>query len=48
MAATQTSRPTLHSIAPRFAVGDLGQALAFYGQLGFSTTYQDEGLAIIA
>jgi hypothetical protein len=47
MAATQTSQPTLNSIAPRFVVGDLEQALAFYGQLGFATTYQDEGFAIV-
>ena len=47
MAATPTSRPILHSIAPRFGVGNLEQALAFYRQLGFATTYQDEGLAIV-
>src|SRR5712692_6198440 len=47
MAATPTSRPLLHSIAPRFLVGDLSQALAFYGRLGFAITYQDEGFAII-
>ena len=47
MAVTPTSRPILHSIAPRFQVGELEQALAFYGQLGFATTYQDEGLAIV-
>jgi hypothetical protein len=35
------------SIAPRFAVGDLTLALAFYGQLGFATTYQDEGFALV-
>ena len=47
MLGTQTSRPILHSLAPRFQVGNLEQALAFYGRLGFTTTYQDEGLAIV-
>jgi hypothetical protein len=47
MATTQTSWATLDSIAPRFAVGNLEQALAFYGQLGFVTTYRDEGFAIV-
>ena len=47
MAPTQTSQPTLNSIAPRFAVGNLEQALAFYGQLGFAATYQDDGFAIV-
>ncbi|HEY4032882.1 MAG TPA: VOC family protein, partial [Ktedonobacteraceae bacterium] len=32
---------------PRFLVGNMEQALAFYGQLGFATTYHDEGFAII-
>ena len=39
--------PTLISIAPRSLVGDMEQALAFYGQLGFATPYHDEGFAII-
>jgi catechol 2,3-dioxygenase-like lactoylglutathione lyase family enzyme len=47
MAATPTSRPLLHAIAPRFLVGDLSQALAFYGRLGFAITYQDEGFAMV-
>jgi catechol 2,3-dioxygenase-like lactoylglutathione lyase family enzyme len=47
MAITQTSQPTLVSIAPRFVVGDLAQALAFYEQLGFATVYQDEAFAIV-
>ena len=47
MAATPTSRPLLHAIAPRFLVRDLSQALVFYGRLGFAITYQDEGFAII-
>jgi len=47
MAFTHTSQPTLNSIAPRFVVQDLEQALAFYGRLGFATTYRDEAFAII-
>ncbi|MBA2678808.1 MAG: hypothetical protein H0U76_10510 [Ktedonobacteraceae bacterium] len=47
MATIQTSQLTLHSIAPRFVVGDMEQALAFYRQLGFTTTYQDGGFAIV-
>src|SRR6266702_2729075 len=47
MSSSQKSQPTLDSIAPRFVVQDMEQALAFYGQLGFATTYQDEGFAIV-
>ncbi len=47
MSSSQKSQPTLDSIAPRFVVQDMEQALAFYGQLGFATTYQDEGCAMI-
>ena len=47
MSTSQERQPTLDSIAPRIAVGDLGQTLAFYGRLGFAITYQDEGFAII-
>src|SRR6266566_1562914 len=47
MSASQESQPTLDSVAPRFLVGDMEQALAFYGQLGFATTYHDEGFAIV-
>ncbi len=47
MVMTHTSQATLDSIAPRFAVGNLAQALAFYEQLGFAATYQDEGFAIV-
>lgn len=47
MSASQERQPTLDSIAPRFVVGDMEQALAFYGQLGFVTTYHDEGFAIV-
>jgi catechol 2,3-dioxygenase-like lactoylglutathione lyase family enzyme len=49
MSASQEHQPTLVKIAPRFAVGDLEQTLAFYGQLGFVLTDQwGEGFAIIA
>ena len=47
MAASQEHQPTLDSVAPRFLVGDMEQALAFYGQLGFASSYHDEGFAII-
>jgi hypothetical protein len=38
MSASQERQPTLISIAPRFPVADMEQALAFYAQLGFATT----------
>jgi len=47
MSASQESQPTLDSVAPRFLVGDMEQALAFYGQLGFVTTYHDERFALV-
>jgi len=47
MSSSQRSQPTFLSIAPRFVVQDMEQALAFYGQLGFQTTYHDEGFAIL-
>ena len=47
MSASQESQPTLTSVAPRFLVGDMEQALTFYGHLGFVTTYHDEGFAIV-
>ena len=47
MSASQERQPTLDSVAPRFLVGDMEQALAFYAQLGFATPYHDEGFAII-
>ena len=47
MSASQERQPTLDSIAPRSLVADMEQALAFYGQLGFAVTYQDEGFAIV-
>jgi DNA-binding HxlR family transcriptional regulator len=47
MSSSQSSQPTFLGIAPRFVVRDLEQALAFYGQLGFQTTYHDEDFAIV-
>jgi hypothetical protein len=47
VASSQERQPTLDAIAPRFAVRELGQTLAFYGQLGFAITYQDEGFAMV-
>jgi len=39
--------PTLDTIAPRSLVANMEHALAFYGQLGFATTYHGEGFAIV-
>jgi uncharacterized glyoxalase superfamily protein PhnB/catechol 2,3-dioxygenase-like lactoylglutathione lyase family enzyme len=47
MSSEPYTPPTLVSIAPRLLVEEMEQALAFYGQLGFVTTYHDEGFAII-
>ena len=47
MSTFQERQPTLISIAPRFPVGDMEQALAFYAQLGFATTYRDGEFAIV-
>ena len=47
MSASQERQPTLDWVAPRFLVGDMEQALAFYGQLGFATPYHNEGFAIL-
>jgi hypothetical protein len=47
MSPSQERQPTLDSVAPRFLVGDMEQALAFYGQLGFLAPYHDEGFAIV-
>lgn len=47
MSSEQSSQPTLLAVAPRFVVRDMEQALAFYGQLGFQTTYHDEHFAIV-
>jgi hypothetical protein len=42
------TQPTFLSVAPRIAVGNLEQTLAFYGQLGFALRDQwGEGFAII-
>lgn len=45
--SSQNSISTFLNIAPRFIVNDLEQALAFYGQLGFQTTYLDEHFAVL-
>jgi Glyoxalase/Bleomycin resistance protein/Dioxygenase superfamily len=47
MSSLQNGQPAFVSIAPRFVVQDLEQALAFYGQLGFQPSYQDEDFAIV-
>lgn len=47
MASSQLGQPTLDTIAPRLLVGEMEHALAFYAQLGFATTYHDEGFAIV-
>jgi catechol 2,3-dioxygenase-like lactoylglutathione lyase family enzyme len=47
MSASQERQATLHSVAPRFLAGDMEQALAFYGQLGFAAPYHEEGFGII-
>ena len=47
MSLSQNNQPTLISIAPRFLVGDMEQALAFYAQLGFATTYRDGEFAMV-
>jgi len=47
MAATPTSRPILHAIAPRFPVGNAEQTLAFYERIGFACTHQEEGFMIV-
>jgi catechol 2,3-dioxygenase-like lactoylglutathione lyase family enzyme len=47
MPSSQSNQPVFLSVAPRFLVHNMEQALAFYGQLGFQTTYHDEGFAII-
>jgi uncharacterized glyoxalase superfamily protein PhnB len=47
MSTSQERQPTLDSVAPRFLVGNMELALAFYGQLGFASTYHDEGFAML-
>lgn len=48
MSLNAADAPTLLAIAPRFIVRDLEQALAFYGKLGFETTYHDDAFAIVS
>src|SRR5215831_502664 len=47
MATSQERQPTLDFIAPRSLARDMEQALAFYGRLGFVTTYHEDGFAIV-
>jgi hypothetical protein len=47
MSSDQSNHPTFLAVAPRFVVRDIQQALAFYGQLGFQTTYHDEHFAVV-
>lgn len=47
MSVSKARQPTLDSVAPRFLVADMEQALAFYKQLGFTAPYHDEGFAIL-
>src|SRR5260370_1378050 len=47
MSTSQERQPTLLSIAPRSLVGDMEQALAFYGQLGFATTTRSGEFAMV-
>jgi catechol 2,3-dioxygenase-like lactoylglutathione lyase family enzyme len=47
MSSEQSSQPTFLTVAPRFIVHDLEQALAFYEQLGFEPTYHDEHFAVL-
>lgn len=47
MAATPTSKPILHAIAPRIAVGSAEQTLTFYERIGFACTHQEEGFIIV-
>jgi hypothetical protein len=47
MASTPTSKPILHAIVPRIAVGNAEQTRAFYGRIGFACTHQEEGFMIV-
>ncbi|HZU67735.1 MAG TPA: VOC family protein [Ktedonobacteraceae bacterium] len=47
MSGNHSNRPAFLSVSPRFVVNNLEQALAFYEQLGFQTTYRDEGFVIV-
>src|SRR5215469_8357486 len=42
MPSAQHTHPTFLSVAPRFVVQNMEQALAFYRQLGFQTSLYDE------
>jgi len=45
MSLEPTENPTFLSVAPRFVVHDMEQALAFYERLGFQTSIYDEHFA---
>jgi catechol 2,3-dioxygenase-like lactoylglutathione lyase family enzyme len=45
MSLEPAENPTFLTVAPRFIVHDMEQALAFYGQLGFQTSMYDEHFA---
>jgi catechol 2,3-dioxygenase-like lactoylglutathione lyase family enzyme len=45
--ATPTSQLIFTRVIPDLAVNDIDRSLAFYGQLGFQTVYQDPGFAIV-
>jgi hypothetical protein len=47
MAVTPTSKPIVHAIVPRIAVGTAEQTQSFYGRIGFACTYQEEGFMIV-
>lgn len=47
MAATSTSKPIIHAIVPRIAVGNVEQTQAFYERIGFVCTYLEEGFMIV-
>lgn len=47
MASASHGKPALRSVSPRFAIGEMAEALAFYGHLGFQTTYHDGDFAIV-
>ncbi len=47
MSSETHNQPALLTVAPRFVVHNLEQALTFYNQLGFQTTYHDEYFAIV-
>jgi hypothetical protein len=47
MSSPREQEPIFKSIAPRFGCNDLKQTIAFYTQLGFTTTWEDEGFAIV-